>query len=886
LQTLAITSGLLPPEIQEQVDTYKDKFSVGGELAFNGTARGNLDNPTIDGRASVGQLLANGRNTGSLVATLRVAPAAVTVTDGLLRDPDGGLIAFNVNAPRPAKDDIAVEATLTNADGANLAAMSPFELPFVTDAKISGRANVKGLPGNMNGRAEFSAGAGIFRAKDNKQEFDGLALKAAFNGKQINLEQADVALGFGKIAANGQVDITDLKRPVIALQAGSNDVDLAKLSALLPNPSVKLEGNAQLTANIRGPVSLTAQDFSDFDVTLNGSAPSLAINGIQAGAITLTGRTENKLFNLNAVTSVLGPPQTIAAQINLADAELPLNLETTLNNAELSPLINIFAPDATALGASARATGVLRAGGKLFPKDEDSGDQSFTLDNLRGAANFSAFTLQAQDLQMNGVAPVIVQLTGNELVFERVQFTGAGTNLNIGGTLARNDAGRQNLSLNGKFNLRLLNPFVPDTFFNGLADASVRVTGSFKEPRIGGAASLANGSFSRLIGNERLTLTSVRAQVLFNQTQAEISRVEGILGGGRITARGGVALERFTPTRYRLEVRGTNVTVPFPEGFRSTADGQIDVSGFKNEQGVNQRLISGSLNVKRAEYTRDIDVADFIARKPETTIAAAQDDATEFEENTQLDLRIEGRDALIVKNNQADALGSLSLRISGSVAEPIYGGRVTASRASLDFLGQRYELTRGYIDLPGRLNAEPELNILAEADIKSYRVTLRLTGPLSQSRAELKSDPALPQADIVALITTGQLDPGFAGGSTLARSEVGSAATVVTEALVNAPVRKATDKLFGLNRFEIDPRISDQGVVNPTARLTLGKQINRNLSLTYSTNLASDQNQVVAVEYRLSNRLSFIAQYEQAPVNSFTSRNRIFSFEVRLKKKF
>jgi translocation and assembly module TamB len=414
----------------------------------------------------------------------------------------------------------------------------------------------------------------------------------------------------------------------------------------------------------------------------------------------------------------------------------------------------------------------------------------------------------------------------------------------------------------------------------------VRVTGSFKEPRIGGAASLANGSFSRLIGNERLTLTSVRAQVLFNQTQAEISRVEGILGGGRITARGGVALERFTPTRYRMEVRGTNVTVPFPEGFRSTADGQIDVSGFKNEQGVNQRLISGSLNVKRAEYTRDIDVADFIARKPETTIAAAQDDATEFEENTQLDLRIEGRDALIVKNNQADALGSLSLRINGSVAEPIYGGRVTASRASLDFLGQRYELTRGYIDLPGRLNAEPELNILAEADIKSYRVTLRLTGPLSQSRAELKSDPALPQADIVALITTGQLDPGFAGGSTLARSEVGSAATVVTEALVNAPVRKATDKLFGLNRFEIDPRISDQGVVNPTARLTLGKQINRNLSLTYSTNLASDQNQVVAVEYRLSNRLSFIAQYEQAPVNSFTSRNRIFSFEVRLKKKF
>ena len=117
-------------------------------------------------------------------------------------------------------------------------------------------------------------------------------------------------------------------------------------------------------------------------------------------------------------------------------------------------------------------------------------------------------------------------------------------------------------------------------------------------------------------------------------------------------------------------------------------------------------------------------------------------------------------------------------------------------------------------------------------------------------------------------------------------TEVGSAATVLTEAVINAPVRKATDKLFGLNRFEIDPRISDRGVVNPTARLTLGKQINRNLSLTYSTNLAADQNQVVAVEYRLSNRLSFVAQYEQAPVSGFSSKNDIFSFEIRLKKKF
>ena len=107
-----------------------------------------------------------------------------------------------------------------------------------------------------------------------------------------------------------------------------------------------------------------------------------------------------------------------------------------------------------------------------------------------------------------------------------------------------------------------------------------------------------------------------------------------------------------------------------------------------------------------------------------------------------------------------------------------------------------------------------------------------------------------------------------------------------TDTLINAPVRRATDKLFGLNRFEIDPLIAGRGGASPTARLTVGRQINKNLSITYSTNLTSDQNQVLALEYRVSNRLSFVAQYEQGSVNGFSSRNDNFSFEIRFRKRF
>jgi translocation and assembly module TamB len=99
-------------------------------------------------------------------------------------------------------------------------------------------------------------------------------------------------------------------------------------------------------------------------------------------------------------------------------------------------------------------------------------------------------------------------------------------------------------------------------------------------------------------------------------------------------------------------------------------------------------------------------------------------------------------------------------------------------------------------------------------------------------------------------------------------------------------VQRATDRLFGLNRFEIDPIVSGRGGTSPTARLTVGRRINRNLTVTYSTNVTEDQNQVIALEYRVSDRLSFVAQYEQGTTGGLTTRDNNFNFEIRFRKRF
>jgi translocation and assembly module TamB len=159
-----------------------------------------------------------------------------------------------------------------------------------------------------------------------------------------------------------------------------------------------------------------------------------------------------------------------------------------------------------------------------------------------------------------------------------------------------------------------------------------------------------------------------------------------------------------------------------------------------------------------------------------------------------------------------------------------------------------------------------------------------LEGPLTHPTTTVTSEPSLPQADVVSLILTGTLSSTDTSTSVLAQSGLGTAASLLTDALINAPISKATNKLFGIS-LEINPVIGGTGTA-PTARLTGKRRLSKDLTLTYSTNIASDPNQVLAVEYRLSNRLSFVAEYEQGSTRNLSTRNNNFSFEIRMRKRF
>jgi translocation and assembly module TamB len=392
---------------------------------------------------------------------------------------------------------------------------------------------------------------------------------------------------------------------------------------------------------------------------------------------------------------------------------------------------------------------------------------------------------------------------------------------------------------------------------------------------LSGTATLENGE---LRGAELpVALSKAKGRLLFTADQAQIDSFTADVGNGRMSMTGGAAFVGLRPQRWRLQIRASDVRVDYPRDARTTLDGDLTLEGNRQLQ-----VLSGLVNVRRAEYLADVDLFEFIERMTAEfgTLPISAPSEGHLLPPTQLDIRVAANDSLVLHTKTLDVVGSAALRLRGPADDPTIAGRITVSRGIIDNLfNERYRVTNGFIEFTGVDKRPPRMNAEAETEISGYRLIVLAAGPLDALRLTPRSEPPLPQADVIALLTSGRLanEGGTASSSqALAQTSVNTIASVFAQPLSRRIETNVTSRLFGLNRFSIDPLLTGRGT-DPTARVTVGRRVTKDLSITYSTNLASNQDQIILVEYRVSDRISFVASRAQ---------DGTFGFDVRLRKRF
>jgi translocation and assembly module TamB len=131
-----------------------------------------------------------------------------------------------------------------------------------------------------------------------------------------------------------------------------------------------------------------------------------------------------------------------------------------------------------------------------------------------------------------------------------------------------------------------------------------------------------------------------------------------------------------------------------------------------------------------------------------------------------------------------------------------------------------------------------------------------------------RSDPPLPEADVVALLALGRTE---SQQRIYTQQQQQSLSNPTTDALLggalNATVSTRVQKLFGAGSVKVDPNYLG-ALGNSTSRIIVEEQVGRDLTLTYATNVNTTGQQLIQAEVAINRHVSLLIARDESGVFS------------------
>jgi translocation and assembly module TamB len=477
-----------------------------------------------------------------------------------------------------------------------------------------------------------------------------------------------------------------------------------------------------------------------------------------------------------------------------------------------------------------------------------------------------SFNYDLVELQNDG--PVRLTYRRNEVRIDRARLHGPNTDVQFSGS-ARFDRDRPlHLSLAGSLNLRFLDRMIPELFALGRADVNVSVEGTMSRPRITGRASLKDASAT--YSDFPMGLSHVSGDLVFDRNRMLFDRISAQAGGGQLQLNGAVNYGEG-PLRYELNASTTVVRIRYPAGMSWLASGALQLSGSSTAA-----ILSGKIQIQRLLLAEGVDLGSLFSTASETSASPAS--SSTLMRNLTFDIEGQTTPGARIEWSGAQLEVDGNVRLRGTWDRPVLLGHIHLLGGEMAFRGNNYTLTRGDVNFANPFRLDPVLNVEATSTIGQYQVTINFSGEASHPTLSYRSDPPLPDSDIIALLAIGS--PGQESGlrSSTSSSQNYGATALLSEA-ISSGLGGRIERLFGISHFRVDPFLAGTATEsNAAARVTIQQQFSRNLTVTYSTNAATtNQYQLIQVEYAIRRDISVIFVRDI---------NGTYAFEVRFVRHF
>jgi translocation and assembly module TamB len=780
------------------------------------------------------------------------APATIVVRHGVLRRGASSLsLQGHLDADDPAyklsdsepefgpNSLLSLKASAQQFPIGDLLPLAGVTTPIrgTLNAQVDVQGQLKALSGSGSVDVDKAAAYG--------ESIEHIHATGAVNGQQLKITsltaQQAASQSSGRLTATGSYD---LAKRSFQIDARGSAIDLGSIQSL-KQAGIAVTGKLGFTAI--GDGSLAPGSAFDPHLQTRATFSSMTIAGEPVADLLLTATSRQ-----HAVTYDLSSHQptgdfTAHGQTSFnADYTTQANLQ--FSKFDVGALLKLL--HVTGINGQSDLEGTANISGPLAHPEK-----------LGGEASLKELAVVVEGVHLASKGAVHAALASGVVHLDPVEITGEDTDLKLHGTLGVTGARQLDLQANGSVNLRLAESLDSDLIASGVTNFELEAHGPVSDPILQGKVEFQNAALA--LQDFPNGLSQIKGTLEFIQNRLEVRSLTAMSGGGQLSVGGYLGFQRGLYAD--LTATGKSIRIRYPQGISSLADATLRLQGPQTNL-----LLSGNVLVTRFAINPDLDVSAFAASSGVQPIVSPDAPSNHI----HFDVHLRSAPQLNFQNALAKLAGDVDLHLHGTLASPSILGRISLTEGSAFFGGTKYELQRGDIVFNNPVRIQPNIDIDATARVEDYDITLGLHGTTDKYNLTYRSEPPLPEADVIALLALGRTQDEQ---QTYGQQQQQAGDNPTTDALLggalNATVSNRVQRLFGTGAIKVDPNfIGTLG--NSTARVTVVEQIGKNVTFTYASNVNTTTQQLIQAEIAINRHVSLLVTQDESGIFSVVVKNR------------
>jgi translocation and assembly module TamB len=825
---------------------------INGQADFRGTWGGSLESPLLNGQLQATQVALElpptagskqprGMRWDTVEGEGSYNAERIAIVHGQLQRGAAQIIfdgTLNGAAPSSAQEKGAelpsfdshsvahLHAHLNRMAAADLLPLAGIDAPFTgtLDAQIVADGQLHNL--GSSGWVQLTNGT-VYG-----EPVSTLRVQGSLTNQVLKLTSVAAKAPAGTLTAQGSYDLNASR---IDIQGSANSIDIAKLDHVR-NSDSGVTGSLSFHMGVSGTRDNPA-------IEGHATVSDLKMQGEALGALEVTAHTVNHALVYNASTRYQSAEVTVQGQTDLRGS-YPTEAKLDFTSFDIATIFKLAGIEGIA--AQSALSGAAQIAGPLAHPLEMRGD----LRLQQMAMTVAGVHLQSDD-------GFHAALDNGRVSLDPLHITGEETDLRAQGSIGLKDTRRIDFAANGSVNLKLMETLDSDITASGNTNFQIEAHGPLDNPDLRGSVEFQNGSIA--LEDLPNSLSQLHGILEFNQNRLEIRSLTAATGGGQLSVGGYLAYQHGLYAN--LSLTGRSVRIRYPDGVSSLADANLQLQGTQANL-----LFSGNVLITRFSLSPDLDIAS-LAAQANGVQPIAQPNAPS--NHVRLDVHIQSSPQLNFQNAYAKLAGDVDLRLRGTIASPSLQGRISITEGNATIAGTRYELERGDITFTNPVRIQPNIDLSATARVEDYDISLGLHGTPDKLAVTYRSDPPLPEADVVALLALGrtQSEQGIYTEQQQQSAGINPSTDVLLGGALNATVSSRVQKLFGAGSVKVDP--SYLGALgNSTTRITVEEQLGKNVTLTYATNVDTTAQQLLQAEVAINRHVSLQVTRDESGVFS------------------